>query len=141
MTDTRSSTVPLSRALPSGTAGHLRRKAGHSAGQQRDTQSRSPKTTGSSEHRKRDNRRDRGGTQLSQAAERRRAEWGSAHARILPERCIECGHNPRAGSGQLSRCLSCIKAAAQGYRDDRDRRRRAAARPPVPMASPEATGR
>ena len=94
MTDARSSTVPLSRALESGTAGHLRRNAGRSAGQQRDTQCRRPKTTASSDHRKRDNRRDRGGTQLSQAAERRRAAWDSAHGRIWPERCIECGQNP-----------------------------------------------
>ena len=113
MTDTRSSTVPLSRALPSGTAGHLRRKAGHSAGQQRDTQSRSPKTTGSSEHRKRDNRRDRGGTQLSQVPERRRPAWDSAHARIRPVRCVEYGRNPRAGGERLSQRLSSIKTASE----------------------------
>ena len=101
MTDTRSSTVPLSRALESGTAGHLRRNAGHSAGQWWDTQSENLRTTGSSEHRKRDNRRDRGGTQLSRAAKCRRAAWDSAHVRIWPERCIECGQNPRARSGQL----------------------------------------
>lgn len=33
--------------------------------------------------------------------------------------CIECGVNPRAAEGRLSRCLSCIKAEAQRGREAR----------------------
>jgi len=44
---------------------------------------------------------------------------------VLTEPCIECGQNPRAGSGRLSRCLECIKAAAQRDREARERRQRA----------------
>ena len=95
MTDIRSSTVPLSYSLGHGTAGHLGRNAGQSAGQQRDTQSENPRTKSFCEHRKRDNQRDRGGTQLSQLPERRRAAWDSAHVRILQERCIEWGSEGR----------------------------------------------
>src|SRR5436189_5282981 len=42
---------------------------------------------------------------------------------VPAEPCIECGHNPRAGSGRLSRCLVCIKAAAQRDREAREQRR------------------
>ncbi len=34
--------------------------------------------------------------------------------------CVECGHRPRAGGGQLSRCIPCIKAEAARARDSRE---------------------
>jgi hypothetical protein len=42
--------------------------------------------------------------------------------------CVECQVNRRAAEGRLSRCLDCIKSAAQLFRDYRDRRRPAADR-------------
>ena len=39
---------------------------------------------------------------------------------LLAEPCIKCGQNPRAGNGRLSRCLVCIKAAAERDREARE---------------------
>ncbi len=64
MTDARSSTVPLSHALESGTAGHPHRITGHSAGQWRDRRSEDPETTGTWAP----CAWDSGGTKVSQAA-------------------------------------------------------------------------
>ena len=38
---------------------------------------------------------------------------------ILIDLCVVCHENPRAGSGRLSRCLGCIRAAAERDRQDR----------------------
>ena len=48
---------------------------------------------------------------------------GDAMTAVPAEPCIECGHNPRAGNGRLSRCLVCIKVAAQRDREAREQRR------------------
>ena len=58
------------------------------------------------------------------------------------EVCIECGQNPRAASGRLSRCLECVKAAAQRDREARERRLTAkkssrAGQAPTPTSSPD----
>jgi hypothetical protein len=53
-----------------------------------------------------------------------------ADLRKAEQLCVVCGENRRAGSGGLTRCIACIKAAADVDRQHREacRRRRKHAR-------------